>query len=60
MYALAGNGANGAASAYAHTGAFGAVLTGNNGSCSPSYLCTARPGYNGPPGLGTPSGVAGL
>jgi hypothetical protein len=30
--------------------------TGANGSCSPSYLCTAGPGYDGPTGLGTPNG----
>ena len=31
------------------------VLSGSNGSCSGSYLCTAGPGYDGPTGLGTPN-----
>ena len=33
------------------------VTNGSNGTCSPSYLCTARPGYDGPTGLGTPAGT---
>ena len=32
------------------------VTTGTNGACSPAYLCTAGPGYDGPSGLGTPDG----
>ena len=32
------------------------VTTGNNGICG-SYLCTAVGGYDGPTGLGTPSGI---
>ena len=31
-----------------------------NGTCSPSYLCTAGPGYDGPTGLGTPNGTTGF
>ena len=27
------------------------------GGCSPSYLCTAGPGYDGPTGNGTPKGI---
>ncbi|MGW3248542.1 carboxypeptidase regulatory-like domain-containing protein [Streptomyces sp. NPDC001070] len=34
------------------------VTTGTNGRCSPAYLCTAGPGYDGPTGLGTPDGPA--
>ena len=34
------------------------MTSGSNGSCSPTYLCTAGPGYDGPTGLGTPNGVA--
>ncbi|MEU1595872.1 carboxypeptidase regulatory-like domain-containing protein [Streptomyces sp. NPDC005708] len=34
------------------------VTTGSNGRCSPAYLCTAGPGYDGPTGLGTPGGLA--
>lgn len=36
------------------------VTSGSNGSCSPSYLCTARSGYDGPTGLGTPNGSTGF
>jgi subtilase family serine protease len=34
------------------------VVSGSNGSCGGSYLCTAGAGYDGPTGLGTPNGVA--
>ena len=34
------------------------MTSGNNGTCSPSYFCTAATGYDGPTGLGTPNGVA--
>ncbi|WP_031517454.1 carboxypeptidase regulatory-like domain-containing protein [Streptomyces sp. NRRL F-5123] len=34
------------------------VTSGSNGTCTPSYLCTAGPGYDGPTGLGTPNGLA--
>lgn len=34
------------------------VTSGSNGSCSPSYLCTSGPGYDGPTGLGTPAGLS--
>ncbi|HEY9085202.1 MAG TPA: hypothetical protein VIN40_04595 [Candidatus Tyrphobacter sp.] len=62
IYALAGNGTSidGARYAYAHAASFNPVLAGVNGVCSPSYLCAAGPGYNGPAGLGTPNGVAGF
>ena len=33
------------------------ITSGSNGACSPSYLCTAGTGYDGPTGLGTPNGV---
>jgi hypothetical protein len=33
------------------------VTSGANGSCSPAYLCTGEVGYDGPSGLGTPSGT---
>jgi subtilase family serine protease len=33
------------------------ITTGNNGHCSPSYLCVAGPGYDGPTGWGSPNGV---
>jgi hypothetical protein len=41
---------------YAHPSALTDVTSGTNnpGGCTPSYLCTAGPGYDGPTGLGTP------
>jgi hypothetical protein len=62
-YALAGPPAPGtypASYLYTHPNALNAVTTGSNGTCSPAYLCTAGAGYNGPAGMGTPSGVAAL
>ncbi|MFI6151528.1 putative Ig domain-containing protein [Kitasatospora sp. NPDC051170] len=61
VYALAGAPASGTTPAsypYAHTGSLYDVTSGANGSCSPSYLCTAATGYDGPTGLGTPNGTA--
>jgi hypothetical protein len=43
---------------YAHTGNLNDVTSGNNGSCSPTLLCTAAAGWDGPTGLGTPNGIA--
>jgi subtilase family serine protease len=43
--------------AYANLGAFNDVLSGSNGSCSGSYLCTGTTGYDGPTGVGTPNGT---
>ena len=36
------------------------VTSGSNGTCSPTQLCTARVGWDGPTGLGTPNGVGAL
>lgn len=33
------------------------VTKGNNGVCSPTYLCKAAKGYDGPTGLGSPNGA---
>src|SRR5581483_12435251 len=44
---------------YSHLSSYFDVTSGSNGTCSPSYLCTAGTGYDGPTGLGTPHG-AGL
>ncbi len=61
MYALAGNpGTSPAQDIYQHTSSFNDVTSGANGSCSPTYLCTAGTGYDGPTGWGTPNGLAGL
>ncbi|HEY1919855.1 MAG TPA: carboxypeptidase regulatory-like domain-containing protein [Streptosporangiaceae bacterium] len=60
-YALAGTPAAGtypASYPYADPSALNDVTTGANGACTPDYLCTAGPGYDGPSGLGTPDGVA--
>jgi Fibronectin type III domain len=60
FYALAGNALGSSATpasyAYAAPGALYDVTSGSDGSCSPSYLCTAGTGYDGPTGLGTPGG----
>jgi subtilase family serine protease len=58
VYALAGNGAsiNDASFAYSHITKLYDVKKGNNGSCGGSYLCTAKVGYDGPTGVGTPKG----
>jgi len=59
VYALAGNGAGsaGAGYVYGHR-VLNDVVSGSNGSCGGSYLCTAVTGYDGPTGLGTPIGTA--
>ncbi len=60
VYALAGTPAPGSYPAsfpYAHSNALNDVTGGTNGSCTPTYLCTAHAGYDGPTGLGTPNGV---
>ncbi|WP_329371392.1 ricin-type beta-trefoil lectin domain protein [Streptomyces sp. NBC_00669] len=57
-FALAGAPATNAASVlYGHASALNDVTSGSDGSCSPSYLCTATAGYDGPTGLGTPNGL---
>ncbi|MBS2539792.1 peptidase S8 [Catenulispora sp. NF23] len=61
VYAVAGTPAAGsypASYAYSRTFALNDITTGSNGSCSPAYLCTAGPGYDGPTGLGSPAGTA--
>ncbi len=41
----------------ARAGDFYKITTGSTGTCTPTYLCTAGRGYNGPTGLGTPDGI---
>ncbi|HZD72973.1 MAG TPA: hypothetical protein VE776_03655 [Actinomycetota bacterium] len=41
---------------YWHTGSLHDVPSGSNGSCGGGYLRVAMRGYDGPSGLGTPSG----
>ncbi len=61
-YALAGgvgqNMGNSVPYANANSSNLHDVVSGNNGSCNPSYLCTGVPGYDGPTGLGTPKGTS--
>ncbi|HEU5332430.1 MAG TPA: S53 family peptidase [Actinocrinis sp.] len=58
VYALAGNTASIDNNfPYTHSSSLTDVTSGSNGSCSPSQLCTARVGWDGPTGLGTPNGV---
>jgi subtilase family serine protease len=58
VYALAGNAASVSNNfPYSHASSLFDVTSGNNGSCNPSQLCTARAGWDGPTGLGTPNGT---
>ena len=61
-FALAGTPATGTyPSSYPYLNAAGGlndVTSGSNGTCTPAYLCTAGPGYDGPTGLGTPDGIS--
>jgi hypothetical protein len=58
-YLLAGAtaGIQDASRLYAHADLLHDVTSGSNGRCSAAYLCTARVGYDGPTGLGTPNGL---
>ncbi|MGW1745418.1 S53 family peptidase [Streptomyces sp. NPDC002092] len=63
VYALAGTpGAGDYPAQYpynaAGTSALNDVTSGSNGTCSTSYFCTAKSGYDGPTGWGTPEGLA--
>jgi subtilase family serine protease len=59
VYALAGNGVDNNYP-YSHSSNFFDVTSGSNGSCPTSQWCTARVGWDGPTGLGTPNGTAGF
>ncbi len=43
--------------AYNNPSQFFDVTSGSNGSCSGSYLCTGKVGYDGPTGIGSPNGA---
>jgi subtilase family serine protease len=62
VFALANNSGGSNNYTYNHysTANFNDITSGNNGSCSPSQLCTARVGWDGPTGLGTPHGLGGF
>lgn len=69
VYALSGNTAGNPLSlppsvpailAYTNAGSLYPVVSGSNGTCGGSYLCTGGSGYDGPTGNGTPDGSKGL
>lgn len=49
-----------ASSIYANASSFTDVVGGSNGYCGHDYLCTGKPGYDAPTGVGTPVGLSGL
>jgi subtilase family serine protease len=55
---LAGNGTTfHTAGIYRHPQFLNDVTVGSNGYCGGDYLCTAKKGYDGPTGMGTPNGI---
>ena len=62
VYALAGNSRGSSvqmnSDPYGHPSAMFDVLSGSNGNCGGSYLCTSMAGYDGPTGLGSPNGTS--
>jgi subtilase family serine protease len=60
VYALAGNTASVDDGSYlwSHHQGLRDVTKGSNGSCSTKQWCTARAGWDGPTGWGTPDGVS--
>jgi len=58
VYALSGNTAGYPnALPYQHVAALNDVTSGSDGTCPTTQWCTARVGWDGPSGLGTPNGV---
>jgi subtilase family serine protease len=58
VYALAENGVPLTwGKPYAHPSGLYDITKGNTGTCSPTYLCSAVAGYDGPTGNGTPHGI---
>jgi subtilase family serine protease len=58
LYGVNDTAVNHGSDPYRHTANLNDVTSGSNGTCTPTYLCTAVVGYDGPTGLGTPNGVA--
>jgi len=56
VYGSNGGAVNYGSDPYNNTAALFDVTSGSNGSCGGSYYCTAKVGYDGPTGLGTPNG----
>jgi PKD repeat protein len=57
--ALIGSSAGSPSYPYGNPGSYYDITSGSNGSCGGSYLCTAKTGFDGPTGLGTPKGSGG-
>jgi subtilase family serine protease len=59
VYALAGNATStvDGSFSYSHKSSLHDVTSGSDGSCGGSYLCTAKSGFDGPTGNGTPKGT---
>ncbi len=57
IYALTGHGGVDGSYSYENKASFFDATTGSNGSCGGTYLCTAKVGYDGPTGNGTPDGA---
>jgi subtilase family serine protease len=63
VFALAGNASSvpyAAQLPYSRSGQLHDILTGSNGACAGGRICTAKPGLDGPTGLGTPKGLGGF
>ncbi|HEY5986238.1 MAG TPA: S53 family peptidase [Streptosporangiaceae bacterium] len=63
VFALAGNGSsitNNYPYNHYSSSTFYDITSGSNGTCSPGQLCTARVGWDGPTGLGSPHGTGGF
>lgn len=62
VYAMSGVGSGVFANSvpYSNFASLRDVVSGNNGFCSPSYLCLGLAGYDGPTGLGSPNGLGGF
>jgi len=58
IFALTGHASATPQYPYSNSPQFFDAVGGSNGSCSPSYLCTAVAGYDGPTGIGSPNGSA--
>jgi subtilase family serine protease len=60
VYALAGGGVGDAHLPYSHASSLHDIVSGSNGSCGSTLMCTAKVGYDAPTGIGTPNGIGGF
>jgi subtilase family serine protease len=59
VYALSSTAGTPASLAYPpNSGTLFDITSGSNGRCGSSYLCTAKTGYDGPTGMGSPNGLS--